>query len=226
MESLTRSKSLLILALLGIFFQYLSVSAQERGENKVESGEAAQSSKEKITSIAVIPFTTKPGTATKDPDIHVSARERYLTISLYEALLTEVTGVKIIPLKDSDTVYTNLKLEEPGSHYMKYALDTGKLLGADTVLVGVISAYREREGSGYGVESPATVTFSVELLNTDNGKLLWETYFSETQRPLAENVFEIKKFFKRGARWITVDELAKEGARTAAQRLNEYIQEK
>jgi hypothetical protein len=219
MESLTRGKFLLISVLLGILFQYSYISAQEIGES-------AESSDEKITSIAVIPFTTKPGPATTDSEIHVSAREKYLTISLYEALLTEVTGVKIIPLKDSDTVYTNLKLEEPGSHYMKYALDTGKLLGADTVLVGVISAYREREGSGYGVESPAKVTFSVELLNTDNGKLLWETYFSETQRPLAENVFEIKKFFKRGARWITVDELAKEGARTAAQRLNEYIQEK
>ena len=93
------------------------------------------------------------------------------------------------------------------------------------MLVGVISEYRERKGGDYGVESPASVSFSVELLSTEDGRTLWESYFSETQKMLTENVFEIKKFFKRGAKWIRVDDLAKEGARTTAERLNKYLLE-
>jgi len=224
MESLTRHKLLFILILLGIFFQYYSVSAEETADTGIGSTLAAQSPGDGIKSLAVIPFTTKSGLSVKEPGILISPREKYLTISLYEALLTEVTGANILPLKESHTEYTKIKSEDPGSHYRKTAIDTGKSLGADSVIVGVISEYRERKGSGYGVESPASVAFSVQLLKTDSEKLLWETYFSETQRALTENVFEIKKFFKRGAKWISADELAKEGVRTTAQRLNEYLE--
>lgn len=225
MEFPTRRKLVLILVLFGIFFQYFSVSAEETAETKKGSIPAAQSPGETIKSLAVIPFTTKSGLSVKEPGIHLSPEEKYLTISLYEALLREVTGVRILPLQESDTEYARIKSEHPGSYYKNTAIDTGNSLGADSVIVGVISEYRERKGSGYGVESPASVAFSVQLLKTDSGKLLWETYFSETQRALTENVFEIKKFFKRGAKWIAVDELAKEGVRTTAQRLNDYLLE-
>ena len=179
----------------------------------------------RIESITVIPFSTKPGVSIYDPMSIVTPNERYLTLALYEALITEVKTVTVLPVRASDNEYIEIKTENPGYYYKKAALEVGKSLGADAVLVGQISEYRERKGGDYGVESPASIAFSVQLYDTESKKLLWESYFSETQQALTDNVFEIRKFFKRGARWIPVDELAKEGAREAAVRVNKYLLE-
>src|SRR3989304_340653 len=83
--------------------------------------------------------------------------------------------------------------------------------------------YMEREGGELGVSSPASVAFGVELLTTANGEMLWESYFAETQKPLFENVIEVCKFFKRKGRWISVDELAKEGVIEVVDNLNKKL---
>ena len=75
------------------------------------------------------------------------------------------------------------------------------------------------------MEAPSTVAFSVELLSTKDGRTIWETYYTETQQPLFDNLFEIKKFVKRGGKWVTVDELAKEGARVVAKRFGRFLLE-
>jgi len=83
----------------------------------------------------------------------------------------------------------------------------------------------EREGGELGVSSPASVAFGVELLTTANGEMLWENYFAETQKPLFENVAEVGKFFKRKGRWISVDELAKEGVIEVVDNLNKFLEQ-
>jgi hypothetical protein len=218
MEFLMRRDLAIIIVLLCIFSPYVRNSYAVTPEGN-------QDTDVEIKSIAVIPFSTKPGISIYEPGAIVTPRERFLTLSLYEALLTEVTTVRILPIRASDNEYVEIQTETPGSHYRNTAIDVGKSLGADAVLVGVISEYRERKGGDYGADAPASVAFSIQLYSTEGAKLLWESYFSETQRALTDNVFEIKKFFKRGAKWITVDELAKEGARTAAMRLNKYLLE-
>jgi len=35
--------------------------------------------------------------------------------------------------------------------------------------------------------------------------------YAEEQKALTQNLFTMGKFFRRGARWVTVDELAEEG---------------
>ena len=218
MEFLKRREFVIIIVALCIFSPYIRNSY-------AESPKETHSTDAEIKSIAVIPFSTKPGLSIYEPKAIVTPNERFLTLALYEALITEVTTLKILPIRASDNEYMEIRTENPESHYRNTAIDVGKSLGADAVLVGVISEYRERQGGDYGADAPASVAFSIQLYSTDNAKLLWESYFSETQRALTDNVFEIKKFFKRGARWITVDELAKEGARTAATRLNNYLLE-
>ena len=111
------------------------------------------------------------------------------------------------------------------SYYKDTALKVARKLGADALVVGTISVYSEREGTELGVKDPASVAFSVELLGASDGQIIWETYFTETQKPLLDNVFEIKKFVKRGAKWITSDELALEGARKVAEELNKFLTE-
>lgn len=193
------------------------------------SNSSAQNSlKEIVGKIALVPFSSKSSLSYEQSDDSLEQIERYLTISLYDALIVEagyVPDVEILPFKKSDTEYNKLREGKPKIYYKDIAIDVGRILGADSVMVGTISQYSERGGSEWGVESPSTVAFSVELLSTKDGRVIWETYYTETQQPLFDNLFEIKKFVKRGGKWVTADELAKEGARVVAKRFGRFLLE-
>ena len=227
MEILNRFTALPLVVFLCAFSNGYMVFTGARCFAQTEETEKTETHvKEKIETMALVPFTSKSGLSESLSDDEIATSERFLTISLYDAIVAETSGVKITPLQESEAEYKKLSSEKLGSYYRDIAVSAGKNLGVDSVMIGVISRYTERKGSQIGVESPASVAFSVLLLNTEDGEVLWETYFSETQKPLLQNVYEINKFFKRGGKWITADELAKEGARKTAQEFNEYLMEK
>ncbi len=77
----------------------------------------------------------------------------------------------------------------------------------------LIYRFQERRGGAFSVERPASVGFHVHLF--DESGLAKVFVFDETQRPLSENVFGFFTFLRRGARWITAEELSREGVRKA-----------
>jgi hypothetical protein len=87
-------------------------------------------------------------------------------------------------------------------------LETAHVAGAESVLVGRVFRYRERIGTGYSVDTPASVAFDLLLIRVSDGRLLWVGRFNETQKTLFENLFRLDKIFKRSIRWLTADELA------------------
>ncbi len=180
---------------------------------------------EKIKTLAILPLTSKADFTGEEQEQFISPEERLVTQTLYEALLTKVKGVEIVPLKEAEQEFMKLIDDNNLFYYKNTAATAGRSLGVDAVVVGYISVYREREGSDYGVEKPASVAFSIDLVSSKDGSTYWGTYFTETQKPLLQNVFEFKKFVKRGGKWITSDQLAVEGAREVAKRLNNYLLE-
>ena len=74
--------------------------------------------------------------------------------------------------------------------------------------MGRVFRYRERVGTAFSVETPASVAFDLLLIRASDGRLLWVGRFNETQKSLFENLFRLRVFIKRGARWLTADELA------------------
>jgi hypothetical protein len=214
-----------LILLSAIFFNSGLLSAAKSYAQNEETPAPSTRLRDRIKSIALIPFTSKSSFSESLPEEIVEQKERYLTISLYDALTSELMRIQITPLQKSETEFLNVKAGNPKSYYREQAVNTGKSLGVDAVMIGVISEYTEREGSAVGVESPAAVTFSVEVLDTRDGRTIWENYFKERQKPLLENVYEIGKFFKRGAKWITADELAKEGARKTAAEFSQFLLE-
>lgn len=226
MESSTIRRLLSLFVLLFVIFgNYTFLTGGEaygQGDGKEET---KTFEKEKIKSLALIPFSSKATLSETMSKEAVAKKERYMTVSLYDALTADIYRIKITPLQQSDKEFARIKAETPNSYYREQAVNAGKSLGVDAVMIGVISEYNERQGSAIGVESPAGVKFSVEALDTKSAKLLWESYFTETQKPLFQNVLEIEKFFKRGGKWITADELAKEGARKTADQFNQYLLE-
>ena len=90
-------------------------------------------------------------------------------------------------------------------------MEAGRIADADAVIAGYVYRFKQRVGTGYAAESPASVALGVHMLNVSDGKMLWSGKIDETQRPLSDNLFEIGSFFKRGARWVTSEDMAVSG---------------
>ena len=204
-----------LIALFCIFTLSCSVPMQ-RVEKSPERVASERRLYIKIKRIALIHLTS-------DKDV-LPGKEQYLTDILYNELISKVK-IDIATLESSTAQFAELKNENPELSYKDLALKVGSELGCEAVLIGNIYTYMEREGGELGVSSPASVAFNVELLVTSNGEKIWENYFAETQKPLFENVAEVGKFFKRKGRWISVDELAKEGVIEVVDKLNKFLEQ-
>ena len=86
--------------------------------------------------------------------------------------------------------------------------EVGNTFKADAVLTGYIYRWREREGTDYAVNRPASVAFDLHLISPAEGTTLWKAKFDETQRSLLENVFDLSTFIKSKGKWLTVEKLA------------------
>ena len=86
--------------------------------------------------------------------------------------------------------------------------EVGRNFGGDAVLVGNIYRWRERDGTNWGVKSPASVAFDLHLLRSRDGSILWSAKFDKTQKGLTENLFDLDTFLASKGRWMTADTLA------------------
>lgn len=98
-----------------------------------------------------------------------------------------------------------------GGSQKSLILETARRLDADAVVTGYIYRFEDRAGTGFAASRPASAAFDLHLVQTSDGRVLWSGYVDETQRSLAENLFELGSFFKRRGRWITVTEMAENG---------------
>ena len=87
----------------------------------------------------------------------------------------------------------------------------GAQMKADYVLWGYVFRYQERIGTTYGVQRPASVAFDLHLMKVKDGKLVWKAHWDQTQKSLSENLLEFDTFVKRNMRWVTVEELSRQG---------------
>jgi len=172
-----------------------------------------------IDKIVVVPLFTNPEARTEVP----AERSRFLTSELYQELNNRIKGITIVALGTSTDEFIELKQQNPELGYVNLAIEVGKNLNSDSVLIGNISVFREREGGELGTTSPASVAFGVQLVNPNNGEKLWEAYYAETQETLLQDVTRIGKFFKRRGRWITANQLAKEGVVEVIDNLAEFL---
>lgn len=150
-------------------------------------------------------------------------RSRFLTSELYQELNDRIKGQTIIALGTSTDEFMKLREENPELGYLNLAMEVGKNLNSDSVLIGNIATFREREGGELGTSAPASVAFGVQLINPNTGERLWEAYYAETQETLLQNVTKIGKFFKRKGKWVTANQLAKEGVVVVIDDLADFL---
>jgi hypothetical protein len=105
----------------------------------------------------------------------------------------------------------------------KQAGKVGSEVHADAVLFGRVIRFNERVGAAGGVKSPASVAFDLFLLDVKMGDIIWSARFRETQEPLSENILALGKFAQRRARWLTAEELAREGIKKVILKLHRTL---
>jgi hypothetical protein len=91
------------------------------------------------------------------------------------------------------------------------AREAGQQLHYDAVLITSVKRYQTREGSNYSVIRPASVYFSLQLLDITSGQIIWSADFDQTQKTLFENILPSTRSTGSGFRWLTAAELASAG---------------
>ena len=82
---------------------------------------------------------------------------------------------------------------------------------ADAVLLCTLQRFTEREGTEYSIVSPASVAFDYKLIQAETGQTLCSGTFTETQQPLLDDMFQFFKKAKRGVKWLSAEELVRDG---------------
>jgi len=86
----------------------------------------------------------------------------------------------------------------------------GRKLNCDGVLTTTIQRFRQREGTEYASDSPASVHFKMILTQVGSGKVLWARDYRETQKSFFSDLFSISKVQKRGLKWVSAEQLAEQ----------------
>jgi hypothetical protein len=94
---------------------------------------------------------------------------------------------------------------------LEYWTRTGRCVQADYLIVPHLLYWEERAGGEWSAESPARVIFDLFLIDLAKGTVARRYHFDERQQSLVENVLNVRKFFARGGRWITTEQLARGG---------------
>ncbi len=84
----------------------------------------------------------------------------------------------------------------------------GDSTSSDGVLIVHIFRFRQRVASRH---EPASVAFDFRLYAAATGRSICSGRFDETQQTLTDNLFQIGTWFKRGNKWLTAEQLAREG---------------
>jgi len=87
----------------------------------------------------------------------------------------------------------------------------GAKLNSNAILEVTLTRFHERDGSELAVNRPASAAFALVLTHVESGKVLWDASFDETQEALSSNLLALGKAKNRGFKWITVEELVRQG---------------
>lgn len=167
-----------------------------------------------VNRVAVVPFTVEGDLARVGPEhTQETAEEIAKLVTRYVTEALAGRGVQVIPADDVRLALAQAGIDPRVPENRRPMANVAAFeLGADGVLTGVVTRFRERTGQSLAAANPASVGFRVMLLDAPAARRLWSGTFEETQQPLNENVLNARRYPGGGTRWLTAAELARWGA--------------
>jgi hypothetical protein len=215
-----------MLRLVVVFF--LAVAACSFGPGNIQSRHSTDLETRKIRRIAVIPPAgTDPEQKSKLPYVSPPSTERRPSERELSELLAKLVYSTTASLPSWQIVSESEMREvaqtiAPVSE-MARIKKIGELVFADAVITTRMQRYRERVGDEWGVKSPASVAFVLDLIDVRRGDVIWSARFDETQKPLSENIFALGDISQRGVRWLSAEQLMHEGVKKAVAQLHQVL---
>ena len=169
------------------------------GPKYIETTAVAGLERQSLEPVMLIPFTAQSHAAGELRSAVVAEEAAgILTGRLHQKLLAR--KVKVLLWEGSGPVPDEVTARE-----------IGRERTAPVVLVAVVIAYTEREGSAGGIRRPASVGFTLRLIRSEDGATLWTGRYHETQKALLDDLTTTGLFINRRGRWLTAQELAEDG---------------
>ncbi len=97
----------------------------------------------------------------------------------------------------------------------EFWLDYGREYKVDFLIVPQILNWHQRAGSRAGVTESAHLRAEFFLIDVRNGRIFRHSVFEEKQVGLVDDISRLGSFFKRGAGWVTAEELTEEAIEKA-----------
>ena len=219
-----------ILLLLGMVLILLSgTPINGSAETDHTSSENADLSTLQFKRIAVMPFLAGKLESPEEPvekplsrplkQLYIDAEnlaegaDHFMTRLVNDALQIRLAD-QVVSMEEAAAVYADVIRDQMLDTLRKRAKIFGENLHADLVLVGTIWRFREKGTFQEMPDRPASVAFSVYLMEVASGKRLWRNAFDGTQKTLSEDVLGGLKQIKMGLRWLSVNELARYGVKS------------
>lgn len=204
-----------------VFLQLLAICAVSMllsacgTKQPLPTDEERQEAHAKVPCIIVLPVETRVNTDSSMTYNNAAVLENGADFmdSVIKEELVGKNNVRVL----SNRQLTALIPRDSGSQ-LNLIKNVGSELKCDAVLMTQLVDYRQRVGGSYGADSPASATFTIRLISTRDGHVIWQSMFKETQQSLMSNLMSFDKAESRGFKWITVEELVRQG-------LNEKIEE-
>jgi hypothetical protein len=149
-------------------------------------------------------------------------KTNYLSSGLFERMLKN-KGYDLISPSSAVDILSRIISDQPGIGDLEIIDKIIHELNADAVLIGNLERWKEREGSDYSVNRPASVAFDLRLVIPENGATIWKGRFDKTQKSLSENILDLSLFIKGKGKWLEADDLADLGLDKLADDLFKFI---
>jgi hypothetical protein len=137
--------------------------------------------------------------------------QAFLTRTLWDMLQQKNKGFDFISPGQVEGAYNIDLAKDISTEPLALMKKIGRQVQADYILWGVLFHFQERKGTSYGVEKPASVAFDLHLMRIKDGVIVWRTQYSKTQKSLTENLLEMEQMIKQKMRWVTAEQLSRQG---------------
>jgi len=192
------------------------------GSGNLESKHSSDLESRRIRRIAVLPpeptGAMASKTASTQPPLQQSDAPEMLAKQIYSAMAS-LPNWQIV----ADSEVQQVEQIKPAVTGPARVRQIGEMVFADAVMVGRLERFRERVGDDWGVKSPASVAFVLDLVDVRRGDVIWSARFDETQKALTENIFALGDISQRGVRWLSAEQLTVTGVKKAVGQLHQIL---
>ncbi len=95
------------------------------------------------------------------------------------------------------------ELSDTGAYGPPLGARVARKVEANVAVVGVLTRFRERVGTDWSVETPASAAYEASLVRASDGATLATDRFDYTQQTLTSNLLDLPRFLRGGGKWLT-----------------------